>query len=70
MELVQNHKNFKVRINAALALSSPKTRKSYGNFYHLTWTSLMKALENSQNMDDLKEYKHRDNLVEQVSTSL
>lgn len=66
MELVVNCKNFKVRINAALALSSPNERSAYGHFYIPVWTSLLKALENSQNMDDFTEYKHRDNLVDQV----
>lgn len=66
MELVMNCKNFKVRINAAVALASAGDRSSYGQFYVLVWTALLKALENSQNIDDLMEYKHRDHLVDQV----
>lgn len=65
-ELVVGFKNFKVRINAALALSSPASRSLYGRFYVPTWIALLKALETSQNIDDFTEYKHRDNLVDQV----
>lgn len=65
-ELVVAFKNFKVRINAALALSAPQTRSLYGEFYVSTWLALVKALETSQNIDDFTEYKHRDNLVDQV----
>nr|CAI5828887.1 unnamed protein product [Callosobruchus analis] len=69
-ELVVSFKNFKVRINAALALSSPKCREHYDNFYYSVWIALLKALENSGNIDDFNEYKHRDNLVEQICISL
>ncbi|VEN58079.1 unnamed protein product [Callosobruchus maculatus] len=69
-ELVVSFKNFKVRINAALALSSPKCREHYDNFYYSVWTALLKAMENSGNIEDFNEYKHRDNLVEQICLSL
>nr|CAH7726600.1 unnamed protein product [Callosobruchus chinensis] len=69
-ELVISFKNFKVRINAALALSSPKCREHYDNFYYPVWIALLKALENSGNIEDFNEYKHRDNLVEQICLSL
>lgn len=66
-ELVVNFRNFKVRINAALALASPKTRNLYGQYYIITWKTLLRALENSQYMEDFSEYKHRDHLIEQVN---
>ncbi|CAG9812627.1 unnamed protein product [Phaedon cochleariae] len=69
-ELVVSFRNFKVRINAALALSSPTLREHYGRFYFPVWTALLKALENSQHMEDFTEYKHRDHLIEQVCLSL
>lgn len=65
-ELVVAFKNFKVRINAALALAAPRTRELYGEFFVAAWIALMKALETSQNMEDFTEYKHRDHLIEQV----
>lgn len=67
-ELVVGFKNFKVRINAAVALSAPRTRIFYGEFYVASWIAFLKALETSQNMEDFSEYKHRDHLVEQVGT--
>ncbi|CAG9838730.1 unnamed protein product [Diabrotica balteata] len=69
-ELVVSFKNFKVRINAALSLSCPTNREHYGNYFVLVWTALLEALENSQQMEDFSEYKHRDHLVEQVCLSL
>lgn len=62
-------KNLKVRINAAVALASPTCRNHYGRFFLPVWISLFKALENSQHVDDFNEYKHRDNLIEQVGTT-
>lgn len=69
-DLVVGYKNLKVRINAAVALASPTSRTHYGRFYLPVWISLLKALDNSQNVDDLNEFKHRDNLIEQVGTSI
>lgn len=66
MDLVVGFWNFKVRINAALALMSPPTREDYAQFYCPVWVSLLSALENAQNMHDYTEYKHRDVLIEQV----
>ncbi|XP_060523367.1 HEAT repeat-containing protein 6 [Cylas formicarius] len=69
-DLVVGFKNFKVRINAAVALASPPERAHYGPFYVSVWASMLKALENSQNMDDFSEYKHRDHLIEQLCIGL
>lgn len=66
MELVVSFRNFKVRINAALALVAPRSRDYYGKAFVAIWIALMKALETSQNMEDFTEYKHRDHLIEQV----
>lgn len=66
MDLVVGFKNFKVRINAALALSAPRAREQYGDSFIMIWITLMKALETSQSIEDFTEYKHRDLLVEQV----
>lgn len=68
-DLVIGYKNLKVRINAALALSSPSSRNHYGRFFIPVWIALLKALENTQNVHDFNEYKHRDNLIEQVGTT-
>nr|XP_022905160.1 HEAT repeat-containing protein 6 isoform X1 [Onthophagus taurus]XP_022905161.1 HEAT repeat-containing protein 6 isoform X1 [Onthophagus taurus]XP_022905163.1 HEAT repeat-containing protein 6 isoform X1 [Onthophagus taurus]XP_022905164.1 HEAT repeat-containing protein 6 isoform X1 [Onthophagus taurus] len=70
LDLVVDYKNFKVRINAASALSSFTTRQNYGDFYGKTWKKLLEALENSERMDDFTEYKHRDHLVDQICLSI
>ncbi|XP_050301710.1 HEAT repeat-containing protein 6 [Anthonomus grandis grandis] len=69
-ELVVTFKNFKVRINAALALSAPTKREHYGQCFESVWTGMLQALENSHNIDDFTEYKHRDHLVEQICLCL
>lgn len=55
-----------MRINAALALSAPSNREHYGTFFIPLWAALLQALDQSQTIEDLAEYKHRDQLVEQV----
>ena len=65
-KLVQDVRNFKVRIHAALALSVPSSREQYGSFYSMSWIALLNGLDNSENMEDFSEYKHRDNLLDQV----
>jgi hypothetical protein len=65
-KLVQDVRNFKVRIHAALALSVPSSREHYGSVYIVTWIALLSGLDNSENMEDFSEYKHRDNLLDQV----
>ncbi|KAF2895184.1 hypothetical protein ILUMI_10984 [Ignelater luminosus] len=70
MELVMSFRNFKVRINAAVALSCPTNREMYGQHFFEIWTSLLKALENTQNVEDFSEYNHRDHLVEQICISV
>nr|CAD7428030.1 unnamed protein product [Timema monikensis] len=65
-DLVANFRNFKVRINAALALSMPATRQQYGSHFVHVWTALLDGLENSSTMEDFSEYRHHDNLIHQM----
>ncbi|XP_034231344.1 HEAT repeat-containing protein 6 isoform X2 [Thrips palmi] len=64
--LVHNFRNFKVRINAALALGVPEHRALYGQHFSAVWTALLAGLDNSEHMADFNEYKHRDALLDQV----
>jgi len=64
--LVEKFRNFKVRINAALALAVPQTRAMYGNHFLACWTALLTGIDNSEYMVDFNEYKHRDGLLDQV----
>lgn len=66
MNLVENFRNFKVRISAAVALAAPTMRNHYGTFYIPIWVALLKGLENTENIEDFSEYKHRDFLIDQV----
>uniref|UniRef100_A0A182T769 Uncharacterized protein n=1 Tax=Anopheles maculatus TaxID=74869 RepID=A0A182T769_9DIPT len=69
-ETVVNSPNFKVRINAAQALSVIGKREHYGTFFQSTWLALLQALEQSDNLVDYNEYKRRDALQEQLCLSL
>uniref|UniRef100_A0A182Q6Z2 HEAT repeat-containing protein 6 n=1 Tax=Anopheles farauti TaxID=69004 RepID=A0A182Q6Z2_9DIPT len=69
-ETVINSPNFKVRINAAQALSVIGRRAHYGPFFLPTWTALLQALDQSDNLVDYNEYKRRDALQEQLCLSL
>ncbi|XP_035792206.1 HEAT repeat-containing protein 6-like [Anopheles albimanus] len=70
-EVVVNSPNFKVRINAAQALTVAERRSHYGGqYFHTIWTALLQALEQSDNLQDYNEYKRRDTLQEQLCLSL
>ncbi|XP_072949286.1 HEAT repeat-containing protein 6 [Epargyreus clarus] len=68
--LAQECKNLKVRINAAVALRACNVREQYGAHYALVWRGIMAAMENAANVDDFTEYKHKDNLIEQLCVTL
>lgn len=70
VDLAISFRNFKVRINAVVALASPNKREHYGSFYHSIFAGLIKALETAENIDDYNEHKHRDNLIEQICLTL
>ncbi|KAK7487937.1 hypothetical protein BaRGS_00020838 [Batillaria attramentaria] len=67
-QVVKDCKNFKVRINAALALSIPAERRHYGDvrLYVKVWTSLVDALKTAEEITDFAEFRYRDSLTEQV----
>lgn len=58
--------NFKVRINAAAALSVPTNEQFMQKSFPFIWTSLLEALDRSDEITDFNEYQHRDHLTEQV----
>lgn len=58
--------NFKVRINAASALAVPTNEQFLQNHLAYIWSSLLEALERSDEITDFNEYQHRDHLTEQV----
>lgn len=62
--------NFKVRTNACIALMSPKKRAHYGDFFADIWKCLLFALEQSNNLTDFNEYKHRDALQDQLCAAI
>jgi hypothetical protein len=67
---IENSPNFKVRTNACIALMTPKERSHYGEFFIDIWNCLLIALEQSNNLSDFNEYKHRDALQDQLCSAL
>ncbi|XP_046390229.1 HEAT repeat-containing protein 6 [Ischnura elegans] len=70
--LVRDFCNLKVRINAALALSSPSRHANYGqrNFLE-AWKALLEGLDNTQrSCFDITGYNHQSNLIDQIILTL
>ena len=62
-DLISNSRNFKVRTNAAWALTACN---SFDKHVLTLWRSAMVGFENSQHVPNFLEYPHRDALVQQV----
>lgn len=68
---VQNCKNFKVRSNAAMALSSAAVSSALGPGQFVeVWGALSQALENSEQQVDFSEFKHASTLKFQLCTGI
>lgn len=67
---IENSPNFKVRTNACLALIAPQQRKHYERHFMNIWNCLLVALEQSNNLTDFNEYKHRDALQDQLCSAI
>jgi len=70
VETVRNFPNFKVRINAAVALGSASSRATLGEFYFLILESLVDGLGNTHNEEVFGEWQHQENLRDQLCLSL
>ncbi|KAI0231144.1 HEAT repeat-containing protein 6 [Lamellibrachia satsuma] len=70
--VVKQCNNFKVKINAATALSVPRVRRCYGNAQEMAsvWSSLVEALQTAELITDFGEFRYRENLVDQVCGTL
>ncbi|EDV24117.1 uncharacterized protein TRIADDRAFT_26416 [Trichoplax adhaerens] len=72
MFAIETCKNFKVRITAAQALSSASDRRCYGDpaLYASIWKSYVVCLSSSAVTTDFNEYRHLNNLKDQVAMHL
>ncbi|KAK3084159.1 hypothetical protein FSP39_009229 [Pinctada imbricata] len=70
--VVKDCKNFKVRINAAVALGAPSLRSHYGDvsLYHHVWESLVKGLQTAEEITEFGEFRYRNQLNNQICSSL
>ncbi|XP_011066622.1 PREDICTED: HEAT repeat-containing protein 6 isoform X3 [Acromyrmex echinatior] len=65
--LICDSPNFKVRTNAAWALSSCN---DYGKYTVMLWKNIVLAFENAQHVPSYVEYPHRDALIQQLCLTL
>eukprot|EP00092_Neocalanus_flemingeri_P101336 GFUD01129574.1.p1 GENE.GFUD01129574.1~~GFUD01129574.1.p1 ORF type:complete len:911 (-),score=287.76 GFUD01129574.1:124-2856(-) len=70
LETVRNFQNFKVRINAAVALGSAVSRGALGDFYIPVLEALVDSLGNTHSEEVFGEWQHQENLRDQLSISL
>ncbi|GAB1610459.1 HEAT repeat-containing protein 6-like [Argonauta hians] len=70
--IVQNCTNFKVRINAALALGTPTMRQQYGQppVFATIWNGLVVGLISTNKVTDFCEFRHRDTLIGQICSTI
>lgn len=68
--VIVHHSNFKVRINAAIAITNIADRSHFGVHYERFWISVLEAIEQSHNLENFHEYNHRDNLQDQLCLAL
>lgn len=68
--VIVHHSNFKVRINATIAITNIRDRSHFGIHYESFWMSVLEAIEQSNNLDNFHEYNHRDSLQEQLCLAL
>lgn len=69
-QLIVQHANFKVRINATAVLLQLEQRQDLGNHFALVWRSILEALERSNALDSFEEYNHRDALQQQLCLAI
>lgn len=68
-DIIKMSPNFKVRINACAAFTIP-SRENFAGYFLDVWRCLLIALEQSNNLTDFNEYKHRDTLQDQLGASI
>lgn len=68
-DIIRTSPNFKVRINACAAFTIP-SRENFAGYFIDIWSCLLIALEQSNNLTDFNEYKHRDTFQDQLCGSI
>nr|XP_054773307.1 HEAT repeat-containing protein 6-like [Lytechinus pictus] len=72
IKVITECKNFKVRINGALALSIPSKRLDYGSVDQFTevWSCLVQAMAVIGQVSEISELKYRDTLRDQLCQTI
>lgn len=69
-QLMVQHGNFKVRINATAVLLQIEHRADFSVHFASVWRSLLAAIERSNALDTFEEYNHRDGLQQQLCLAM
>ncbi|KAH8387161.1 hypothetical protein KR093_005071 [Drosophila rubida] len=69
-QLIVQHANFKVRLNATAVLLQIEHRADFGQHYASIWAALVAATERSNALDTFVEYNHRDGLQQQLCLAM
>ncbi|XP_054728893.1 HEAT repeat-containing protein 6 isoform X1 [Anastrepha obliqua] len=64
--IIQSHTNYKVKINATTAIIHITKRKYFGEHYGIIWSTIIRAIEQSYNLQNFYEYNHRDQFQEKL----
>jgi len=70
LETVRDFQNFKVRINAAVALGSAATRGTLGDLYIPVMEGLVDSLSSTHSEEVFGEWQHQENLRDQLSLGI
>ncbi|XP_004536698.1 HEAT repeat-containing protein 6 [Ceratitis capitata] len=65
-DVISGHPNYKVKINATMAVIHICRREYYGEYYEVIWSTALTAVEQSHNLINYYEYNHRDQLQEKL----
>ncbi|XP_030378495.1 HEAT repeat-containing protein 6 [Scaptodrosophila lebanonensis] len=69
-QLMVQHANFKVRINATSVLLHIRGREDFGQHFGTVWRALLEATERSNALESFEEYNHRDALQQQLCLAI
>lgn len=66
LSLLSTASNFKIRINACVALSSPPSLDYYGGELERLWAVVDKCLASLDSLEDVASFQYKDSLYEQL----
>jgi hypothetical protein len=66
LQLLATASNFKIRINACVALASPSSLEYYGDRLSKLWQIVLDCLQSLESLEDVASFQYKDSLHEQL----